>query len=93
MSWTTGVRSTEGEGILSLRHRVQTGSGFHKASYRMDTGSSFLGVKRPGRVADHPPRSCAEVKKVWSYTSIRPYVFKAWCFINRRIRLHGVVVG
>jgi hypothetical protein len=28
----------------------------------MGTGS-FLGVKRPGRGADHPPPSSAEVKK------------------------------
>jgi hypothetical protein len=30
---------------------------------------SFPGVKRPGRGADHPPPSSAEVKKEYSYTS------------------------
>jgi hypothetical protein len=39
-----------------------------------------LGVKRPGREADHSPQSSAEFKNVWSYTSIPP------------IRLHGVVL-
>jgi hypothetical protein len=34
----------------------------------MGTGS-FLVVKRPGRGADHPPPSSAEVKKEYSYTS------------------------
>ena len=33
---------------------VQTGPGAHPASYTTATGS-FPGVKRPGRVADHPP--------------------------------------
>jgi hypothetical protein len=33
---------------------------------------SFLGVKRPGRGADHPPPSSAEVKKEYSYTSTHP---------------------
>ena len=41
---------------------VQTGPGAHPASYTMGTGS-LLGVKRPGRGADHPPPSNAEVKE------------------------------
>jgi hypothetical protein len=41
---------------------VQTGPEAHPASCSMGTGS-FLGVKRPGRGADHPPPSSAEVKK------------------------------
>ena len=41
---------------------VQTGPGAHPASYTMSTGS-FPGVKRPGRVAVHPPPSSAEVKE------------------------------
>jgi hypothetical protein len=41
---------------------VQTGSETRPASGAMGTGS-FQGVKRPGRGADHPPPSSAEVKK------------------------------
>jgi hypothetical protein len=37
----------------------------------MGTGS-FPGVKRPGRNADHPPPSSAEVRKEYSYTSTQP---------------------
>jgi hypothetical protein len=44
-------------------------------------GSLSLGVKRPGREADHSPPSSAEVENVWSYTSAPP------------IRLHGVVLS
>jgi hypothetical protein len=39
---------------------VQTGPGAHSASCTIGT-ESFLGVKRPGRDADHPPPSSAEV--------------------------------
>jgi hypothetical protein len=39
---------------------VQTGPGTHPASCTMGTGS-FPGLKRPGRGADHPHPSSAEV--------------------------------
>jgi hypothetical protein len=41
---------------------VQTGPEAHPASCTVGTGS-FPGVKWPGRGADHPPPSSAEVKK------------------------------
>jgi hypothetical protein len=41
---------------------VQNGPGTHPASCTMGTGS-FPGVKRPGRGADHPLPSSAEVRK------------------------------
>ena len=41
---------------------VQTGPGVHPASYTIGTGS-FLGVKRPGRGADHPPHLAPRLKK------------------------------
>jgi len=59
--------------------RVQNGSGAHPTSFPMATGALSLGVKRPGREADHLPPSSAEVKKARSYTSTPP------------IRLHGEV--
>jgi len=37
----------------------------------MSTGS-FLGVKRPGRGADHPPHIAPRLKKEYSYTSTPP---------------------
>jgi hypothetical protein len=42
-------------------------------------GALSLGVKRPGREADHSPPTSAEDKNAWSYTSTPP------------IRLRGVV--
>jgi hypothetical protein len=55
----------------------QTGSGAHPTSYTVGTGTSFPGVKRPGREADHLPPTSAEVKKMWIYTSTSPYAFMA----------------
>jgi hypothetical protein len=35
----------------------------------------FPSVNHPGREADHSPPASAEVKKIWIYTPIPPYVF------------------
>jgi hypothetical protein len=53
--------------------RVQTGPGAHPDSYTMVT-VEFLGLKRPGRGADHP-LSRAEVKEgveIYLYSTYRP---------------------
>jgi hypothetical protein len=57
-------------GARSFAH-VQTGPEAHSASCTVGTGS-FPGVKRPGRGADHPPTSSAEVENEYSYTSTPP---------------------
>jgi hypothetical protein len=57
------VRFPAGTGNVSLHYRFQNGSGAHPASYPMGTGAVSLGVKRPGRAADHSPPSSAEVKQ------------------------------
>jgi hypothetical protein len=44
-------------------------------------GALFLGVKRPGREADHSPPCNSEVKNAWSCTSTPQYVFMAWCLV------------
>jgi hypothetical protein len=44
-------------------------------------GALSLGVKRPGREADHSPPTNAEIKNAWSYTSTLP------------VHLHGVVLS
>jgi hypothetical protein len=40
-------------------------------------------VKQPGGNADHSLPSSAEVKNVWSYTSIPQYIFMAQCLIKQ----------
>jgi hypothetical protein len=51
--------------------------GNHPTSYTMGTGSSFPGVKLPGREVDHSTPTSAEVKKMWIYISTPPYAFMA----------------
>jgi hypothetical protein len=60
-----GVRFPAGTGNFSLRHRVQTCSGTHPASYSMGTVGSFTGrgVKRPEREVDYSPPSNTMVKE------------------------------
>jgi hypothetical protein len=53
-----GIESRWGE----IFAHFQPGPGAHPASCAMGTGS-FPGGKRPGRGADNPPPSSAEVKK------------------------------
>ena len=53
---------------------VQTSPGAHSVSYTLGTGS-FPGLKRPGRGADHPPPTSAEVKErveLYLYTPSGP---------------------
>jgi hypothetical protein len=57
-----GVRIPAGAGNFFLHHCVQTGSGAYPASYPMRTRIFSLGVKRPGREADHSHLSNAQVK-------------------------------
>jgi hypothetical protein len=57
------VRSPTEAEDFSSSPCVQTGSGAHPASCPVGTGGCFPGSKaRPGRDADHSPRSSAEVK-------------------------------
>jgi len=68
-------------GNFSLHHRFQNGSGAHPASYPMDNRVSFLGVKRPGREANHSPTSSAEVEECVEL------------YLHSPIHLHGVVLS
>jgi hypothetical protein len=71
------VRFPAGAGNFSLHHRVQNGSGVHPASYPTVPGNLSLGVKRPGREADHSPPSSAEVKNAWSCAFTPQYLSMA----------------
>jgi hypothetical protein len=57
------VRFPAGAGNFSLHPRDQNGSGAHSAYHPVSTGSSFPGIKRLGREADHSPPSSTEVKE------------------------------
>jgi hypothetical protein len=82
MGWTIGVLgfdSRQGLGIFLFTTASRTALGPTQPPIQWVPGGLSLGVKRPGREADHSPPSSAEVKNAWSYTFTPP------------IRLHGVV--
>jgi hypothetical protein len=74
------VRFPAGAGNFSLHYRVQAGSGAHQSSYPLGCRGSFLGVKRPGREADHSPPPSAEVKECVEL------------YLDSKIYLHAVVL-
>jgi hypothetical protein len=57
------------------------------------SGGSFPRVISPKLETDHSPPPSVDVKNAWSYTSILPYAFMAWCLIKQWIRLHGVLLS
>jgi glutathionyl-hydroquinone reductase len=75
--------------MFRLRHHVRPSLG-PPSGHRM----LFLrGLKRSERGTDHSVASSAEVKNVWSYTSIPPYAFMAWCSVKRRDSLTFTFTG
>jgi hypothetical protein len=68
---------------------VQTDPGSHPAYWTMDTGS-FPGVKRPGRGANHPPPSSAEVENELIFTSTPPLGQEACYRVNFTLMYSGV---
>jgi hypothetical protein len=71
--------SRRGLGIFLFTTASRTALGPTQPPMQWVPGALSLGVKRPGREADHSPLSSAEVKNAWSCTSTPQYVFMAWC--------------
>jgi hypothetical protein len=87
MSWKIGVLvfdSRRGLGIFLFTIASRTVLGPTQPPIQRVPGAPSLGVKRPGREADHSPPSSAEVKNAWSYTCTPQYVFMAWCLVKHR---------
>jgi hypothetical protein len=78
---------------FSLLHSVQTGSGAHPASYRINSGALSLTVKRPGLESESSPLLSVEVKNMWRYTFTPAYALIAWCLINHREKITFTIDG
>jgi hypothetical protein len=77
------------DGIFSLRHRVLTSFGAHRALYPMGTGAFTLEVKRLGHEGDHL-HLVPWLRLRGAVCPLLQYVFMAWCLIKHRIRHNGV---
>jgi hypothetical protein len=81
MGWMIGGESRQGLGIFFFTTASRPALGPTQSRIQWVPGGPFLGVKRPGREADHSLPSNADVKNAWSYTSTPP------------VRLHIVVLS
>jgi hypothetical protein len=89
-SWMTGVRFLAGELNFSLPIKSKPDLGHIQPPIQWIPALSSK-VKRLGGEADQSRQSSANVKNVWSYNSIPPYIFMARCVVKHRIYFHGVV--
>jgi hypothetical protein len=76
-----GFETRQELGIFLFTTASRTDLGLIRYPIQWIPGALYLGVKLPGREADHSPPSSAEVKNAWSYTSTPP------------VCLHGVVLS
>jgi hypothetical protein len=70
--WKIGVLGFDswwGLGIFLFTTMSRLALGLTQPPIQWVSGEISLGVKRPGREADHSPPSSAEVRNAWSYTS------------------------
>jgi hypothetical protein len=82
------VQFPAGLGIFLFTTVSRTALGPIQPPIQWVPGGLSLGVKRPGREADHSPPSSAEVKNAWSYNSTPQYVFMAWCSVKAQGQLY-----
>jgi hypothetical protein len=79
-----GFESRQRLGIFRYTTASRTALGPTYPHIQWVSGAVSLGVKRPGREADHSPPSSAEVKNAWSYTSTPQHTFMAWCSFKKK---------
>jgi hypothetical protein len=75
-----GFDSRRGLGIYLFTTTSRMAMGPNQPPLQWVPGALSLGIKLPGREANHSPPSSAEVKNAWSYISTPP------------IRLRGAVL-
>jgi len=88
----TGVRFPSGA-MMGFRHLIQTGSGAHSASCPRGT-SNFLPKSYRGRgvkLITHF-RLVPRLRMRGAILPHPQYVFKAWCLVEHKTRLHNVIL-
>jgi hypothetical protein len=74
----------QGLGIFLFTTASRTALGTTQPPIQRVQEALSLGVKRPGREADHSRPPSPEVKNVWGYTSTSQYAFITWCLVKLR---------
>jgi hypothetical protein len=77
-----GFDFQQGQGIFLFTMVSRPALGPTQAPLQWAPVALFLGVKRPGREADHP--ICAEVKREWSHICTPQYVLMVRCLVKHR---------
>jgi hypothetical protein len=83
-----GFESRQGLGLFLYTTVSRPSLGPTQPPIQWVAGAFSLGVKRPGRKADHSPPCSAEVKNAWSYTSTLQYAFTTWCLVEAQGQLY-----
>jgi hypothetical protein len=78
--YSAGLRAGWSRGIYLFTTASRPALGPTQPPLQWVPGATSLGVKRPGREADHSLPSSADVKNAWNHTSTT-------------VRLHGVVLS
>jgi hypothetical protein len=86
--WATGLviggfESRQGLGISLFTTASRPALGPTQPPIQCVPGALSLGIKRPGREADHSPPSSVEVKNMWIFTSTPQYASMAWCLVTK----------
>jgi hypothetical protein len=82
--WTTMVRFSAVAENFFLRHRVQTGSGSHPASYPTGSGALSPGVRGWGVKLTTHLHLVPRLRKREAIPPLPQYVFMAWCLVKHR---------
>jgi hypothetical protein len=83
--WNLGLDSRRGLGIFLFTTASRTALGPTQLPIQWVSRALSLGVKRPGREADHLPPSIAEVKrKRGAIPPIPKYAFMVWCLVKNK---------
>jgi hypothetical protein len=83
-----GYDSRRGKEISLFITVSRTALGPIQTPIQWVSGALSLGVKRPGREADHSRPPSAIVKNASSYTSTPQYAFTAWCSVKAEGQLY-----
>jgi len=76
------IPSRGNDGIFSLCHHVQTGSGAHPTSYPLGSGALTPGVKQLGHEADHSSHLVPRLRMCGAIPTLPQYIMM--CLIKQR---------